>query len=293
MAPNKARIAGENPSSHTMSFISLKNALGVLILVLTASPAWCSTDSNPLQSGYREMYNLDFTAAHKTFESWEQTHPNDPMGPVSNAAAYLFSEFERLHILETELFTDDTKFIQREKQTPDPDLKRAFEAELGKGGNIARDVLAKSPQDPNAQFAQIMTNGLRGDYASLIEKRNVAALAFTKAGRNLAERLITQDPSYYDAYLAIGIENYILSANSAPVRWILRLGGAQTDKDAGIKNLQITATKGMYLAPFARMLLAVAALRDKDHATAKTLLSGLSQDFPQNALYKRELSRIQ
>ena len=276
-----------------MLLFRLSRAFGVSILLLAASPAWCSTDPNPLQAGYRQMYNLDFTAAHKTFESWEQKHPDDPMGPVSNAAAYLFSEFERLHILETELFTDDTKFIHRERQTPDPDLKRAFEAELGKGGDIARDVLAKSPQDLNAQFAQVLANGLRGDYASLIEKRNVTALAFTKAGRNLAEKLVAQSPSYYDAYLAIGIENYILSANSAPVRWILRLGGAQTDKDAGIKNLQITATKGTYLAPFARMLLAVAALRDKDNATAKNLLSGLSQEFPQNALYKKELTRIQ
>ena len=276
-----------------MSLIFPSRVFGVLIFALALSPAWGSTDNNLLQAGYQQMYNLDFTAAHKTFETWERAHPDDPMGPVSNAAAYLFSEFERLHILETELFTDDTKFIHREKQTPDPDLKRAFEAELGKANDITRDVLTKSPQDPNAQFAEIVANGLRGDYASLIEKHNVAALAFTKAGRNLAEKLIAQDPSYYDAYLAIGIENYILSANSAPVRWILKLGGAQTDKDVGIRNLQITATKGIYLAPFARMLLAVAALRDKDNTTAKNLLGGLSREFPQNALYKRELARIQ
>ena len=37
------------------------------------------------------------------------------MGYVSNAAAYLFSEFNRLHILESDLFTDDAKFEHRSK----------------------------------------------------------------------------------------------------------------------------------------------------------------------------------
>jgi hypothetical protein len=40
--------------------------------------------------------------------------------------------------------------------------------------------------------------------------------------------------------------------------------GAQTDKSEGLQRLRLTADKGRYLAPFARLLLAVAALRDKD-----------------------------
>jgi hypothetical protein len=40
-------------------------------------------------------------------------------------------------------------------------------------------------------------------------------------------------------------------------------------------------------------LLAVAALRDKDRSTARTLLAGLSQEFPQNQLYQKELAKIQ
>jgi hypothetical protein len=40
------------------------------------------------------------------------------------------------------------------------------------------------------------------------------------------------------------------------------------------------------------LLLAVAAMRDKDSNTAKSLLQGLSAEFPQNSLYKKELARI-
>ena len=76
------------------------------------------------------MYNLDFISAHQTFQGFELAHPDDPLGPVSNAAAYLFAEFDRLHILEVELFTDDNKFERRDKPTPDARARDAFYNEL-------------------------------------------------------------------------------------------------------------------------------------------------------------------
>ena len=46
------------------------------------------------------------------------------------------------------------------------------------------------------------------------------------------------------------------------------------------------------LRPFARLLLAVAAVRDKDAATARQILSALAQQFPNNPLYAKELRNI-
>jgi hypothetical protein len=51
---------------------------------------------------------------------------------------------------------------------------------------------------------------------------------------------------------------------SAPVRWLLKMGGLPGDKQGGIADLQLTAQHGHYLAPFARILLAIACVRDKD-----------------------------
>ena len=98
----------------------------------------------------------------------------------------------------------------------------------------------------------------------MIEKRNLASLSYMKTSRMLAQQLLVIDPTCYDAYLAIGVENYLLGSSPAPVRWVLRMTGAQTDKEEGVQRLRLTADKGHYLAPFARLLLAVAALRDKD-----------------------------
>jgi hypothetical protein len=264
-----------------------------LLGALSAVPApACVAHEEALDAGYRQMYNLDFATAHQTFHAWQQSHPQDPIGFVSDGAAYIFAEFARLHILESELFTDDDKFRTRQKLSPDAAAKEAFEADLRRADQLSAQILLRSPQDQGALFAQILIDGLRGDYLALIEKRNFASLGYMKNSRTIAETLLALDPECYDAYLASGVENYLLGANPAPVRWILRITGARTDKDAGLAKLRLTAAKGYYLAPFARLLLAVAALRDKDKGAARILLSGLTREFPRNPLYARELARL-
>jgi hypothetical protein len=261
--------------------------LVIALFTVPASAVVCNVDS-----GYRQMYNLDFLGAHRTFLSCETERPSDALPHVSNAAAYLFSEFDRLHILEVELFTDDSRFDARAKPKPDPAVRDAFMAELAQVERLTQPVLAANPNDRDALLAQVLANGLRSDYAAMIEKRNFASLGYMKTSRQLAQRLLQLDPSCYDAYLAVGVENYLLGINPAPVRWFLYLGGAETDKDAGIERLRLTAAHGRYLAPFARLLLAVAALRNHDPNTARSLLTALSRDFPNNQLYGRELARI-
>jgi hypothetical protein len=274
---------------------STRALLALALVIMSTRPVWAATsvDGGTLEAGYRQMYNLDFDTAHQTFAAWERVHPEDPLGPVSNAAAYLFAEFDRMHILESELFVDNAKFEKREKFSPDPKVQTAFEGELRKGEQVAEQILARSPGDHAAIFAKVMVGGLRGDYLALVEKRNLAALSTIKSSRALAEKLLSQDPSYYDAYLAVGVENYLLSLNAAPIRWLLRLSGAQTDKQEGLAKLRLTAEKGHYLAPYARLLLAVAALRDHDRGQARMILSGLAEEFPRNPLYRKELARIE
>src|SRR6202034_2176568 len=113
----------------------------LLILALLGSLA-ALADSNVeamsvnvvIDRGYRQMYDLNFDDAHKTFGQWERDHPADPIGPVSNAAAYLFAEFDRLNILHSEFFVDSGMFHRRPKVTPDPGVRQAFNLELDKSG---------------------------------------------------------------------------------------------------------------------------------------------------------------
>lgn len=247
-----------------------------------------------LDLGYLQMYDLQFTAAHKTFADYAVLHPEDPVAPASNAAAHLFAEFDRLKILQSEFFVHDDNFRGRPKKlNSDPAVRQAFDADLAKAGKIAADTLRAMPRDSNALFASILVLGLRADFDGLIDKRDLSALASVKTSRLLAEKLLAIDPSYYDAHLAVGVENYMLSLKPAPIRWFLQLAGAQTDRELGVGNLAITAEKGHFLKPYARLLLAVDALRRKDSGRAREILTGLAQQFPHNRLYVEELARLQ
>jgi len=268
--------------------MSFRALITITLTTLLAATAVVGAEAGSLDSGYDHMYNLQFAEAHQNFADWQKQHPDDPLGPVSDAAAYLFSEFDRLHILQSEFFTHDEHFITDHKLTPDADLKKKFDAALERAAALA----AKNPQDADAQFAALTVHGLRSDYMALIEKRYSPAFNEMKTARMLAEKLLASQPDYHDAWVAIGVENYMLGVKPAPIRWLLRLRGGEADRTVGLQKLQITAEKGHYLRPFARLLLAVAALRDRDTSHARDILEQLARQYPHNPLYVQELARL-
>lgn len=249
--------------------------------------------SPELDHGYHSMYNLDFPGAHADFQSWIAEHPEDPLGPVSDAAAFLFAEFDHLNVLDIELFAEDDRFTGRKRPPPNPQLRAAFDQRTSQADRLADAILAKTPTNAPALFAKALVCGLRSDYAALIDKSDLTALKLTQQGSKYAAETLQADPHLYDAHLATGVENYMLSLKPAPIRWMIHMTGGATNKTKGIEELQITAQHGHYLAPFARLMLSVAELREGNKDQAKVLLSGLAQEFPQNTLYRRQLNRIQ
>ena len=262
------------------------------LIFLLGIPTARAAPETALDLGYRDLYNLDFAAAHSHFDAWLQTHPADPLGSASDAAAYLFSEFDRLSIIDVQLFADQSRFDSRSKLTPDQAVRKAFDERADQTNRLADAALAKNANDANALYAKTLVCGMRSNYALMIDKRDVAALSFSKQASALSKRALAIDPKMYDAYLASGVENYMLSLRFAPVRWVLSWTGAGTDRAEGIRLLQLTAAQGHYLAPFARMMLAVAAIRDGHPQEARDILTALSKEFPRNSLYTRERDRI-
>jgi hypothetical protein len=271
--------------------------LGLLVWSLAAISARALAADLPtaepsLDLGYRQMYRLDFEGALGTFTTWQRSNPEDPLGPASEAAGTLFSELNRLGILEAQFFTEDESFLGRTRLKPDPEARARFDEALKRSESLARRRLASAPRDTDALFALTLVSGLQADYMALIENRNFAALGPTRRATEWAQKLLAVSPDYGDAYLATGLSKYLIGSSAAPVRWILSLGGFSADKRRGIQELEWTAEKGHYLAPFARLLLAIAYLRENDWARARQMLAQLRDEFPENPLYSREMARL-
>jgi hypothetical protein len=263
-----------------------------LVLLHFAPLSAPAADLAQLRTGYDQMYNLRFDEAHKAFSAYEQSHPKDPLGPASTAAAYLFSEFNRLGVLQSQFLTDDRLITSSRPLAEDPSVTRNFEAALARTARLAAAAEKEDPNNADARLAQVLQYGLHANYLALVQKRQLASLREVKQGRQIAELLVAQRPGYEDAYIAMGVENYLLSLKAAPVRWLLRAAGAQTDGEAGVRQLRITAEKGKFLAPYARVLLAVAALRRKDTREAREQLTWLTTHYPGNQLYRNELAKL-
>ena len=275
------------------SIVTVLYACCALCLAAGAVDVPRAAVATPLDRGFSGLYNLDFAGAQKDFATWQQLHPDDPVGPVSEAAGFLFSEFNRLGVLEAQFYENDDAFAGRPRLTPDPALKQHFTDAIGRAENLSHQRLAKDPKDRDALFALTLCWGLQADYAALIEKRNLASLHFTKEASASAQELLAVCHDCYDALLATGFSKYIIGSMAAPVRWILRMGGLPADKQGGLADLQTTAEHGHYLAPFARILLAIAYVREKNAPRAMELLTGLQREFPANSLFPRQIARLQ
>jgi hypothetical protein len=262
------------------------------LTLLTVPQAFADLPSAGLDHGYRRLYDLDFSGGQREFESWEKLNPENPMGPASEAAGILFSEFNRLGVLEAQFYEDDSVFGARKKYQADPEERARFDKQLSRAEDLAKSRLSRDPRDRDALLAMTFAAGLRSDFAALIEKRNLASLHYNKEATAWAQQLLAADPNCYDAHLAGGVSRYIIGSMAAPVRWLVRLRGVTGDKAGGIAELQTTAAQGHLLAPFARILLAIAYVREKDAPRARELLVGLQRDFPNNALFGRELARL-
>jgi hypothetical protein len=268
-----------------------------LAVVLAMGVAWAAdtVSAEPpsgLDRGFQRLYDLDFPGAQKEFQSWEQQNPENPLGPVSQAAGILFSEFNRLGVLEAQFYENDSAFASRKKYEPDAAQRDRFEQQLSRAETFGKSRLSRDPHDRDALLGMTLANGLRADYAALIEKRSLSSLHYTKESSAWAQQLLQADPNCYDAHLAGGISRYIVGSMAAPMRWLLRMGGVPGDKAGGIAELQATAANGRLLAPFARILLAIAYVRDKDKPRARAILLSLQKDFPDNHLFPLELARL-
>ena len=267
----------------------MNGVLKILAFTWTFSPLLIAS---AIDEAFGHLYNCDFPAAHATIDHYIAATPGDPVGYSVKAAAYLYSELDRLNVLESEFFESDARIGDKKKLKPDPAVKEGFQRAVDRSVSIAQGDLKRNADDRNALFAMSVSKGEVADYMALIEKRQLASLSVNKEAYRYARRLLKLDPTFYDAYLTTGFTEYVLGDIPVVFRWFLKFDDVQGNKDTGLKNLQLVADKGRYMKPMAKILLAAAYLREKKFAFTQKLLQDLAHDFPANPLLKRELAKI-
>ena len=265
----------------------------LLIALMGCGPALAAPrQAATLQAGFTEMYELRFSTARASFDSYIQEHPKDPMGEASLAAGYLFEEFNKQGILTPAFFLNDKKLLGG-VPNPQHDAAQADFLQVDdKAREMAEAILKTSPRDPNALLVLTLANGMQADYDALIAKQHISSLLLLRQTQQSARLLLLVNPNANDAYLALGAANYIIGCLPSYKRFFLSFAGIQGNRALGMQQLKLASESGHYLKPFAKVLLALAALRERQPRLARSLLGQLHQEFPQNPEFTQELANL-
>jgi hypothetical protein len=244
-----------------------------------------------LTSGFQLLYTQQFPAAREKFANWESEHPQEPFGEVAIAASYLFEEFYRQGVLTSDFFLNEEKFLNGIDGKPDPGHMAQFQGALVRTRTLANKRLKQNSKDTEALFALTLAAGMESDADMILRRERLEALKLLKLANQYAKQLLAVRPDANDAYVALGSANYIIGSLSGGMRFFLSFGGVHGDKRLGMQQLRKSADSGLYLRPFAKIMLALSARREKQDALAQRLLRELSEEFSSSPLFAAEYAK--
>jgi hypothetical protein len=175
--------------------LNLFCVLGLLGAAATAVQAAPTPQPGAIDRAFNRLYNYDFAGAHAILDEELLKRPEDPLIYAVRGAAYLFSEFDRLKILELEFFADDDKVTDRKKLKPDPKAREQLFKVIGEARKRALARLAVYPNDHEAMFALCTAAGTETDYVGLIEKKYFRTYSLSKDQENHNHRFSRYQPS--------------------------------------------------------------------------------------------------
>jgi hypothetical protein len=245
-----------------------------------------------LESGFRHLYELNFEAARTDFRAYEKARPDDPLGRASEAASYLFEEFNSKGVLTSDFFLDDNKFLGGVEGTASQNRNSAFLEANTQARTQAKARVKSNPRDIHGLLVLTITDGMESDYDALIIKKQLAGLTMMRQAEAEANTVLAIDPSEQDANVALGMSNYVIGCLPGYKRAFVWFGGLHGDRTRGMQQMQSAAEHGHYLQPFAKVMLALAYEREHKPELAKPILAELAVQYPTNPVFARELALV-
>jgi len=245
-----------------------------------------------VEPGYQHFYNLEFPEALAAFRAEVAADPNSPDAYNHVAQTILYREMFRSGALESELVTGSNPFLRREGLNVSKIDDQEFQDSINRALALADTRLKTNSNDIQAQYAQGVSYGLRGNYHFLVRKAYTDALRDATASRKAHARVTDIDPNFTDARLTQGVYDYVLGSLSPAWRMLGFFAGFRGDRERGVETLKQVAKLGKTNRVDAEILLCAVYRRERRAKEAVPLLSDLIERFPQNFLLRLELVQM-
>jgi predicted Zn-dependent protease len=266
--------AKENPSATTVAKES------------PSSDSANSAEFNRLrEEGNTAVYNIDYKVARERFQQMVKIAPDHPAGYIYLANNLWLEWLNSSRRLSTSLYNGESFYQQdAEEDKFDPKRDKEFNDLLKQAITVAKARLLKNPQDTEALYYQGAALGLRAGYSVTVKRSFRKAIGDANGSIKFQREVVKLDSNYDDAYLSIGLYEYVI--DSLPFFWrtLARLAGLKGSKKRGIEHLELAASKGKLAGDDARVLLIGIYSREKQPEKALETISLLANKYPRNYL---------
>ncbi|MGH9971125.1 MAG: hypothetical protein ACREBG_25485 [Pyrinomonadaceae bacterium] len=250
-----------------------------------------ATESSQLEtlrrSGLEALYNLDYEKARKDFGEIVRLYPDNPTGPQLLAARVWIKTLYESRRLQSSLYSSESFYSKGDDQV-DPKIVAEFRSLTREAKRFAEARLKKNPRDVEALDSLAAAAGLKASFEEAVERRHFAALRDGSEAVDRHRDVLKLDPQFVDAYLTIGLYDYVVGSLPLPVRLLAGIAGARGSKKRGLAAIERVAKEGRWSRDDAKSLLILLYTREKRFADVLTLARELSAKYPRNYLFRLE-----
>ncbi len=271
--------------------------LSTILTLLSVSRAFAQDLRDPgfmerAQDGFTNIFNLDYDQARQVFASLEKDYPQHPAPPLYLASIYWLEEMLRRQDLTLNRFIAPAYFSKKTNQVIPPRNRTAFFQALQRCEARANTILKRNCRDRDARYFLGTAYGLRSSFAITIDHSLREAFSNGNRAYSYSRRLIEEDPTYYDAYLTVGVYEYIVGSIPWYLKWMAFVIGAHGSKQEGTAHLGLASEKGQYVRNEAKLVLMVLDVREHRHADALEIARFLNEKFPRSYLFPLNVAQI-
>jgi hypothetical protein len=108
----------------------------------------------------------------------------------------------------------------------------------------------------------------------------------------LHRHLLELDPNYVDAYLIVGMNNYIVGSLPWYIKALAALTGRHGDRAEGLRQVERVTKEGHNAREDAKLMLAVLYQREKMYTQALRLYEEMAHSYPRNYLLEQEVAAV-
>lgn len=233
--------------------------------------------------GFRLVYDLDYAGAREKFRKMTEIAPDLPAGYVDLATNAWLEILNQRRRLQIGLYSG-TGFFSDSKSPAGQQSAAEVSTNVDRAIETAARLLAKDPLNAEALYYQGAAYSIRAAFQASVQRSFFSALSDGSKAVELHRKVLKNDPNYTDAYLTIGMYDYIVGSLPLPIRLLAAIGGVRGSKPRGLREVEIAARNGRYVAEDAQVLLVALYSREGRNEDSLRMLTRLANEHPKNYL---------